>query len=264
MIETSLRQAIGTPDFYLAYQPIVELDTGRMVSVEALARWDHPKFGSIAPSEFIPIAEESGLIIAVGEWVLRQACQAMRGWMTQDPARAPMMMSVNVSRAELALGRMFVERVISILRETGLEPQRLQLEITEREIMREPKCSLEALRQFRLLGVKIAMDDFGTGTSSLACLRDYPLDTVKIDRSFLISLATSREVLALIHATLLLIDNLGMTSVAEGVEETSQLAVLQSLGCNYAQGYLFSRPVRAEQLIYALEGSAAARVTAVA
>jgi EAL domain-containing protein (putative c-di-GMP-specific phosphodiesterase class I) len=159
---------------------------------------------------------------------------------------------------------MFVERVISILRETGLEPQRLQLEITEREIMREPKCSLEALRQFRLLGVKIAMDDFGTGTSSLACLRDYPLDTVKIDRSFLISLATSREVLALIHATLLLIDNLGMTSVAEGVEETSQLAVLQSLGCNYAQGYLFSRPVRAEQLIYALEGSAAARVTAVA
>ncbi|MGO8855856.1 MAG: putative bifunctional diguanylate cyclase/phosphodiesterase [Steroidobacteraceae bacterium] len=253
MIETSLRRAIGTPELFLVYQPIVELHSGQMVSVEALARWNHPALGAISPSEFIPIAEESGLIVTVGEWVLRQACQAMLTWLRQDPLRAPKTMSINVSRAELALGPRLIQQLRDTLSEVGLPAERLQLEVTEREVMRNPAASLETLHALRRFGFKLAMDDFGTGTSSLSCLREYPFDTIKIDRSFLKDLTTNRDVLAVIHATISLVGNLGMGSVAEGVEEPSQVAVLQSLGCHYAQGYLFSRPVTAEQLLDALE-----------
>jgi predicted signal transduction protein with EAL and GGDEF domain len=253
MIETSLRRAIGTPELFLVYQPIIELSSGRMVSVEALARWHHPILGAVPPSEFIPIAEGSGLIVAIGEWVLTEACQAMRSWLKQNPLRAPETVSVNVSRAELALGARLIERLHSTLRDVGLPAERLQLEVTEREVMRNPKASLEALHGLRSLGVKLAMDDFGTGTSSLAFLSEYPFDTIKIDRSFLKHLTTSRDVLAVIHATVNLVGNLDMVCVAEGVEESSHVAVLQSLGCHCGQGYLFSRPVTAEQLLNALE-----------
>jgi diguanylate cyclase (GGDEF)-like protein/PAS domain S-box-containing protein len=253
MIETSLRRAIGTPELFLVYQPIIELSSGRMVSVEALARWNHPTLGAVPPSEFIPIAEGSGLIVAIGEWVLTEACQAMRRWLRQNPLRAPKTVSINVSRAELALGARLIERLRSTLRDVDLPAERLQLEVTEREVMRNPKASLEALHGLRDLGVKLAMDDFGTGTSSLAFLSEYPFDTIKIDRSFLKHLTTSRDVLAVIHATVNLVGNLDMICVAEGVEEASQVAVLQSLGCHCGQGYLFSRPVTAEQLMNALE-----------
>jgi diguanylate cyclase (GGDEF)-like protein/PAS domain S-box-containing protein len=253
MIETSLRRAIGTPELFLVYQPIIELSSGRMVSVEALARWNHPTLGAIPPSEFIPIAEGSGLIVAIGEWVLTEACQAMRRWLRQNPLRAPRTVSINVSRAELALGARLIERLRSTLRDVDLPAERLQLEVTEREVMRNPKASLEALHGLRDLGVKLAMDDFGTGTSSLAFLSEYPFDTIKIDRSFLKHLTSSRDVLAVIHATVNLVGNLDMICVAEGVEEASQVAVLQSLGCHCGQGYLFSRPATAEQLMNVLE-----------
>jgi predicted signal transduction protein with EAL and GGDEF domain len=259
MIEADLRQAIGTPDLFLHFQPIIDLDSGQMVSAEALLRWKHPTYGLISPSEFIPIAEESGLIIAVGEWVLKQACQAMLGWLRQDPRRAPKTVSINVSRAELSLGTRLIQRLRDTLDEAGLSPQCLQLEITEREVMRNPKAALATLSALRGFGFKLAMDDFGTGTSSLGCLREYPFDTIKIDRTFLKDVTTNRDVLAVIHATLTLIANLGMTGVAEGVEETSQLAILQSLGCQYGQGYLFSPPVPAEQLLDAIEVRSEAR-----
>jgi diguanylate cyclase (GGDEF)-like protein/PAS domain S-box-containing protein len=255
-IETSLRRAVGTPELSLLYQPIIDLNTGCMVSVEALARWRHPILGAISPAEFIPIAEGSGLIVAIGEWVQRQACQAMLGWLRQDPQRAPKTVSVNISRAELALGPRLIERLRGTLRDVGLAAEHLQLEITEREVMRNPKASLEALHGLRDLGVKLAMDDFGTGTSSLAVLSEYPFDTIKVDRSFLKELSTSRHVLAVIHATVNLVSNLDMVCVAEGVEEPSQVAVLQSLGCHCAQGYLFSRPVTAEELLGALKSRA--------
>jgi diguanylate cyclase (GGDEF)-like protein/PAS domain S-box-containing protein len=253
MIEADLRQAIGTPELFLHYQPIVDLNSGKMVSAEALLRWRHPTYGSISPSEFIPIAEESGLIIAVGDWVLKEACQTMLGWLRQDPQRAPKTVSINVSRAELSLGSRLMQRLRDTLEETGLSPQRLQLEITEREVMRNPEAALETLTALRGFGIKLAMDDFGTGTSSLGCLREYPFDTIKIDRTFLRDLTTNSDVLAVIHATLTLIANLGMAGVAEGVEESSQLAILQSLGCQYGQGYLLSRPVPAAQLLQAIE-----------
>jgi EAL domain-containing protein (putative c-di-GMP-specific phosphodiesterase class I) len=248
-IEASLRRALGSDELYLEYQPIVDLHSGRRLYVEALLRWHHPTMGLISPSEFIPIAEESGLIVAVGQWVLENACRAMIEWQKRDPRNAPAMVSVNISRAELALGSRLLEQVQGALEAVGLPPNCLQLEVTEREVMRNPEVARESLRKLRQLGVRLAMDDFGTGTSSLSLLRGYPFNTIKIDRSFLQDLNTSHEVLAVIHATVNLIENLEMTSLAEGVEDSTQVAILQSLGCRYAQGYFFSRPVPAERLL---------------
>ena len=252
-IETSLRRALGSDELFLEYQPIVDLRSGRRLYVEALARWKHPTMGLISPSEFIPIAEESGLIVAVGQWVLEKSCRAMIEWRARDPHNAPAMVSVNLSRAEIALGNRLLEQVQSILEAVGLPPECLQLEVTEREVMRNPEAARELLGKLRQFGVRLAMDDFGTGTSSLSLLRAYPFNTIKIDRSFLQDLSTSHEVLAVIHATVNLIGNLEMVSLAEGVEDASQVAILRSLGCRYAQGYFFSRPVPAERLLEAME-----------
>jgi len=257
MIETSLRRAIGTDELYLVYQPIVELSTGQMVSAEALVRWNHPALGTITPAEFIPVAEESGLIVALGKWVQREACQALAAWRAQDPARAPRTISVNVSRAELALGRKLLDQLQATLEQVGLPAECLQLEVTEREVMRNPEMFHELMHDLQGLGIKIAMDDFGTGTSSLGLLRSYPFNTIKIDQSFVKDLTTSRDVLAVIHATINLVENLGMASLAEGVEEPAQVAILQSLGCRYAQGYLFSRPMTSELLLNAIVPSGA-------
>lgn len=254
-VETSLRKAIGSSELYLVFQPIVDLDSGQMVSVEALLRWNHPIMGPISPAEFIPIAEESKLIVALGRWVLREACLAMVEWRRTDPARAPKSVAVNVSRAELALGRLFLDQTRETIDNAGLPPECLQLEVTEREVMRNPEACLELMRELRRLGVRLAMDDFGTGTSSLGLLKDYPFDTIKIDRSFVQDLVASQDVLAVTHATVALISNLGMASLAEGVEERAQVSVLQSLGCRYGQGFFFSRPVRADRVLDAIDST---------
>ena len=248
-IESGLRRALGTEQLSLVYQPIVELDTGAMVSAEALVRWQHPALGAISPAEFIPVAEDSGLIVALGQWVLEEACRALAHWRAVDPLGAPHSVSVNISRAELALGPRLLARIRDTLARAGLPPHCLQLEVTEREVMRNPVASLALMHDLQAMGVRLAMDDFGTGTSSLACLRDYPFDTIKIDRSFVSDLAASPDLLAVIHATITLVENLGKASVAEGVENASQLAILQSLGCRFAQGYFFSRPLPAERLL---------------
>ena len=241
-VEEGLRRALGTEQLSLVYQPVVSLETGRTVAVEALLRWNHPEMGAIPPTEFIPVAEESGLIVAIGEWVLQQACRMLADWRISNAESAPLVVSVNVSRAELALGDRLMSRVRDVLAETGLPASCLQLEVTEREVMRDPESSQQLMIALRALGVRLAMDDFGTGTSSLACLRDYPFDVIKIDRSFLRDISTRPDVMALVHATLLLIENLGRETVAEGVENAEQVAALQSLGCRYAQGYYFARP----------------------
>jgi len=257
-IENSLRRAIGTSELTLLYQPIVDLATGAMVSAEALVRWNHPVLGLVPPAEFIPIAEETGLIVALGRWVQDAACEAMAHWRRTDPTRAPATISVNLSRAELALGDRLLTQLKDTLARQRLPASCLQLEITEREIMRHPDESRALMLELRALGVKLAMDDFGTGTSSLAVLRNYPFDTIKIDRSFLQDIDKSADVLAVIHATISLVENLGMSSLAEGVEDGAQLAILQSLGCRYAQGYLFSHPVGANQLLQVLHAYAEA------
>ena len=252
-IESALRKALGSQQMILHYQPIIELETGRMISAEALIRWNHPTLGPVSPAEFIPIAEQSNLIIPLGAYVLNEACKQLVQWRRQSPDLAPAMVTVNVSRAELALGDELLQRVRKALMETGLPPRCLQLEVTEREVMRDPEATKQLIMQLRAIGVKLAMDDFGTGTSSLACLRDYPFDTIKIDRSFVSDLATSKDGMAVIHATITLVENLGMSSVAEGVETAAQVAILQSLGCRYAQGFYFSRAVPPDQLLTAIE-----------
>ena len=248
-IETSLRRAIGTEELYLEFQPIIDLTSGRRLYVEALLRWRHPTLGNIAPDEFIPIAEESGLIISVGQWVRQAACRSMAAWKELASASAPQMVSINVSRAELALGPVLLDQVKAALESAHLPPECLQLEITEREVMRDPQAALRLLREFRALGVRLAMDDFGTGTSSLSLLRGFPFHTIKIDRAFLQDLSTSREVLSVIQATIHLIENLGMTSVAEGVENPLQVPMLQSLGCQCAQGFYFGAPMSAAEVM---------------
>ena len=242
MIETSLRKAMGTEQLSLVYQPIVDLNTGECGSVEALLRWKHPDLGQVSPAEFIPVAEESGLIIQLGQWVLRESCAALARWQQLDPAHGPRVVSVNISRAELAQGGRLLQSVRDALQAAGLTPESLQLEVTEREVMLDPAASLALMQQLRAIGVRLAMDDFGTGTSSLGCLRDYPFDVIKIDRTFVKDLELGPDTLAVIHATITLVENLGKRSIAEGVETAEQMAILQSLGCHYGQGYFLGYP----------------------
>jgi EAL domain-containing protein (putative c-di-GMP-specific phosphodiesterase class I) len=247
-IEDALRQAVQRRQLSLVWQPIVDLETGRIVSAEALLRWQHPELGAVSPAEFIPVAEESGLILDIGEWVLREACRQWHRWHRQGQGHAPETISVNLSRVQMGRPDRLVERVGEALAENHIPHGRLQLEVTEREVMHEPTEMRALMQRLRELGVRLAMDDFGTGTSSLGCLRDYPFDAVKIDKSFLAGLHDSPDVMAVMHATVTVIENLGMTSVAEGVETPEQVALLQSIGCRYAQGFLFARPMRSEEL----------------
>ncbi len=242
-LEAALRDALAQSQFALVYQPIVDLETAQVVSAEALLRWQHPKLGAVSPAEFVPIAEESGAIVAIGAWVMRQACAQWAAWQREAPERAPRTISVNLSRTQLALGDALVEAVAAVLRETGVPPEALQLEITEREVLQDTTDARARIAALRAMGVKLAMDDFGTGASSLGCLREYPFHTIKIDKSFVTDLTRDPHVMAVAHATINVIDNLGMVSVAEGVEEPGELAALQAMGCRLGQGWLFGRPV---------------------
>jgi diguanylate cyclase (GGDEF)-like protein/PAS domain S-box-containing protein len=251
-IEAGLRHAIERAEFTVLYQPIVDLDSGRMSSVEALLRWRHPELGAVSPAEFIPIAEDSGQIITIGEWVLRQACLQWTAWQRTSPEAAPGGVSVNLSRVQMMLGNQLLLVVQAALTEAGMPPSALQLEITEREVLNDPAAARELMLGLKAMGVRLAMDDFGTGASSLGCLRDYPFDVIKIDKSFVTDLGRDRLVLAVAHATVKVIENLGMTSVAEGIEAPEEVAMLQAMGCRYGQGYLFARPMAEDKLIEAM------------
>jgi EAL domain-containing protein (putative c-di-GMP-specific phosphodiesterase class I) len=221
-----------------------------------LLRWQHPELGSVSPVEFIPIAEESGQIVAIGEWVLRQSCQQWARWQQQDAAAAPWGMSVNLSRVQMVLGNRLLLVVRSALDDAGMPAAALQLEITEREVMNDPTAARELMLGLSAMGVRLAMDDFGTGTSSLGCLRDYPFDTIKIDKSFVTDLGRDPHVLAVAHATVNVIENLGMASVAEGIEDPAEVAMLQAMGCRYGQGYFFARPMAGDKLLEAMAAPA--------
>jgi diguanylate cyclase (GGDEF)-like protein/PAS domain S-box-containing protein len=256
-IEAGLRSAVQRGEFSLVYQPIVDLETGQMSSVEALLRWHSPEIGVVPPNEFIPLAEESGQIIGIGEWVLRSACKQWMQWQRQDTAAAPAGMSVNLSRVQMALGNRLLLVVRSALEDAAMPASALQLEITEREAMKDPAGARELMIGLSALGVRLAMDDFGTGTSSLGCLRDYPFDTIKIDKTFVTDLGRDPHVLAVAHATVNVIENLGMVSVAEGIEDPAEVAMLQAMGCRYGQGYFFARPMAGDKLLAAMAPQAA-------
>jgi diguanylate cyclase (GGDEF)-like protein len=257
-IENQLRSAIANEELFLAYQPIVALATGRTVGFEALVRWNHPERGAILPADFLAIAEESGLIVPLGAWVLDRACQDFAEWRRTLGAAAPQDLHVNLSRKQLLLHDLR-EFVGSTLQKYNLPPQCLHLEITETEIMQNPAVASATLADLRNLGVKIDMDNFGTGHSSLTCLQELPIDVLKIDRSFIANMERSRSFAALVHAVTTLGQNLGLVSVAEGIETPDQLAMLQSLDCDFGQGYVFAKPMPAEAVVAhmtAAEGAA--------
>ncbi len=248
-LEADLLRVLDTDQLTVVYEPIVELDTGRRVAAEATVRWQHPELGEVPRQELFEIAEESGLIVTLGDWALREACRQQAEWRRAAPASAPAFVSLNLSRAEISLGSRLIDRVRGVLAETELPAQCLQLEIPQR-VATDTRGSVGAvLDSLRTCGVRLSMDGFGTGTSSLSCLRSHAFDSVKVAQSSMRDLASNRDALALAHATLTLLENLGMQSVAEGVEDPAQLAVLQSLGCRYAQGRFFSDAVPAAQFL---------------
>jgi diguanylate cyclase (GGDEF)-like protein len=241
-LEMDLRSALANAEFELYYQPLVNLKSNEITAFEALVRWNHPVRGLISPADFIPVAEETGLIIPLGEWVLRRACHETADW----PAHIKV--AVNLSPAQLK-SRNLTQMVVSALEDSGMAANRLQLEITETVLMHNTFNTLATLHQLRKLGVQIAMDDFGTGYSSLAYLRSFPFDKIKIDRSFIQDLANGAEPLAIVHAVAGLAKNLNMISTAEGVETQQQLDQLQSAGCTEMQGYLFSHARPAADIV---------------
>jgi diguanylate cyclase (GGDEF)-like protein len=237
-LEQGLRMALGRGELRLVYQPLVSLDENRICCLEALLRWDHPERGTVSPVEFIPIAEETGLIVPIGEWALREACRAATAW-PED-----IHVAVNLSAVQFR-NRGLVGQVTAALAAAGLAPQRLELEITESLQLADTTATLDTLHRLRALGVRISMDDFGTGYSSLSYLRSFPFDKIKIDRSFITGLTPSLDSVAIIRAVIGLGQSLGMTTTAEGIETEDQLAAVRAQGCSEVQGFLFSPPLPA-------------------
>ena len=244
-LENDLRRAVERQEFLLYYQPIVSLQTGQLCGVEALIRWEHPEHGLIMPSEFIPVAEETGLILQMGQWGLREACRQLCEWRREFPGVPPFQVSVNLSSKQFSQPDL-IEQITRALRDTGLDPAGLRLEITESVVMENIESATDMLKQLRDLGVEASIDDFGTGYSSLSYLHRFPISVLKIDRSFVSGMSNQSENVEIIRSILMLARNLGMTVVAEGVETGEQVAQLQELGCQNAQGYYYSRPLRAK------------------
>lgn len=241
-MEMDLRQAIEKKEFSLFYQPIVSLNTDKVVGFEALLRWRHPERGMVPPAEFIPVAEETGVIVTIGKWVLQEACRQMKQWHDLCPSSESLVVSVNLSARQLEQ-KHIVEDVFKILNETGLNPSCLKLEITESVIMSNAEAAEERVRTLRDLGVRVSIDDFGTGYSSLSYLHRFPIDTLKADRSFISRIGTSGENSEIIKTIISLARNLGIEVVAEGIETPEQLDFLRQMDCSYGQGYYYSRPV---------------------
>ncbi len=243
-LEVDLLGALDKDQFFLVYQPMLDLESERVVGAEALIRWNHPTGGLISPDAFVPIAEENGMIVAIGRWVLEQACAQAAAWHREG---FHLNISVNVSARQLERPE-FVEEVRTALKNSGLDPADLTLEITETVLMRKPDVTAQLLGELKGLGLRIAVDDFGTGYSSLAYLRQFPVDSLKIDRTFITGLALSREAHALTHTLIQLGKALGLQTLAEGVEQHSQVRELQREGCDMAQGFLFARPLAPDVL----------------
>jgi diguanylate cyclase (GGDEF)-like protein len=256
-LESGLRRALVQGEFELHYQPKVDIGTGRIDSAEALIRWRHPKRGLTAPSGFIPIAEETGLIVPIGEWVLREACRQAHAWHTRG--LRPLRIAVNLS-AQQFKQKSLITTVRNALTAAGLEPGYLELELTESAVMHDAESSIQVLRQLSTLGVRISVDDFGTGYSSLSYLRRLPLDKLKIDRSFIREVAASRDDAEIVRAIISLAHSLHLKVIAEGVETAEQLSFLRGLGCDQYQGFHCSPPVPVDEFERLLSNTSPALV----
>ena len=244
-MENDLRRAIDREELRVYYQPIVSLDNGQLSGFEALIRWQHPERGFINPSDFIPLAEDTGLIVPLGLWILRKACQQLTKWQWQNAANRSLFMSVNLSGKQVAQPGL-VDQIRTILEETNVEAKYLKLEITESAVMDNAEMAVQLLKRLKGLGVQLSIDDFGTGYSSLGYLHRFPVNTLKIDRSFVGRIGEAAENIEIVRTIVSLAENMGMEVVAEGIETLSQLKQLRKLKCQYGQGYLFSRPVDAD------------------
>jgi diguanylate cyclase (GGDEF)-like protein/PAS domain S-box-containing protein len=261
-LETELRWALDRHEFRLHYQPIVALESDRLVGFEALLRWQHPDRGLIVPQDFIAVLEETGLIVPVGWWVLEEACRQMTAWHALYPDLLPLTIAVNLSSKQFLQARL-VEHVERQLRESGMDPRSLKLEITETSIMNDPDSAATLLTRLRALGVRVGIDDFGTGYSSLNYLRTFPVDTLKIDRTFVQQMVKDPKDLEIVRTILTLANNLAIDVVAEGVETLHQRDKLQTMGCEFGQGYYFSKAIDGpgvETLLSANSGMSKGRV----
>lgn len=236
------------------YQPIVSLTTGRISGFEALVRWRHPIRGLVSPIEFIPVAEETGLINAINTWVLQSACHQLSIWQHHPVTPEPLTMSVNLS-ARLFSQHNFVEQIDRIIYESRINPAYLELEITESVIMENTNAIKIILQQLKQRKIKLIMDDFGTGYSSLSYLHSFPFNALKIDKSFVKRMQENKENMGLVPAMIGIANSMGMSAIAEGVETQEQLAQLRSLNCNFAQGYLFSQPIEQQLVLKLLAAS---------
>lgn len=243
-LENDLRRAVVNQEFKVYYQPIISISTNKIISLEALVRWQHPARGLVSPAEFIPLAEETGLIVLIDWWVLREACFQMQKWQEQMVTHPPLSISVNLSSKQFVQPNL-VAQVQKILKETGLNAHRLRLEITESALIDNTESATAILWELKALGIHLSIDDFGTGYSSLSYLHRFPIDTMKIDRSFISSIDRDRENLEIVRAIVMLAHNLGMDVIAEGVETAAQLAKIAELQCESAQGYWFTEPLEA-------------------
>jgi EAL domain-containing protein (putative c-di-GMP-specific phosphodiesterase class I) len=244
-LEANLRRAVERGELYLQYQPQMRLSDGALIGVEALARWKHPELGMVSPGRFIPVAEETDLIVTLGTWILEEACRQMRSLL--DEGLAVGHVAVNLSARQFR-DRRLMERVGEILARTGLDPARLELEITESLVMRDIDAVVAKLKELKAFGVQLAIDDFGTGYSSLSYLRRFPIDRIKIDQSFTREVTSSADGAAIARAIIQLGHALDLRVIAEGVETESQLQFLREGGCDEIQGYVYARPLDAEAL----------------
>jgi diguanylate cyclase len=243
-IEECLRRALERNELSLHYQPKINFGTGLICGVEALLRWNHPIRGSVPPGQFIPVAEDCGLIVSIGNWVLRQACEQVRTWL--DAGLRKMTLAVNVSAMEFRHEN-FLNGLAEILRDTEIDPSSLELELTESVFMRHADSAAAILHRLKDTGVQVALDDFGTGYSSLSYLRRFPVDAIKIDQSFVSHITTADSDASLVVAVISMARSLKLRVVAEGVETIDQLTFLRAHECDEAQGYYFSRPVPPQQ-----------------
>jgi predicted signal transduction protein with EAL and GGDEF domain len=250
LLQEELRNAVARCEFVLHYQPQVDLRTGRVFAVEALVRWNHPKLGVIAPIKFIPIAEETGLIAPIGDWVLNEACRQNKAW--QNAGLPPMAVCVNVSARQFK-EKNLAARVASALQKSGLDGEYLELEVTESLIMQDFDLAVVTMEELKGLGVHLSIDDFGTGYSSLSALKTFPVSRLKIDKSFIDGLLANENDKAVTSAVISLGQKLNLRVIAEGVENEAQAAFLRNINCDEMQGYLFSRPVPAQGIEELLE-----------
>ncbi len=246
-MENDLRRALDREELRVYYQPIVSLENGQLAGFEALIRWQHPERGFINPVDFISLAEDTGMIAPIGLWILKRACQQLAQWQWTSPAHRQLFMSVNLSGKQVAEPDL-VGQIQQILEETHVDARYLKLEITESVVMENAELAAQFFKRLKALGVQLSIDDFGTGYSSLGYLHRFPLDTLKIDRSFVGRIGEAAENIEIVRTIVSLADNMGMDVVAEGVETLGQLAQLRKLNCQYGQGYLFARPADAASI----------------